>query len=121
MTWQNFFKSKFSTYILSAVLLVVMVLAAKILIQKYRVESEISQLQSEIEKVRKNNDQLTSLIKYFGTSEYQEKAAREKLSLKKEGEIVVGLPQQEETNINDQNQLAKVSNVKKWYNYFFNK
>ncbi len=119
MNWQTFLKSRAATYVLGAVLVLVMIFAAKILIQKYRVDKEISQLQAEVDKVRKNNDQLSSMIKYFATAAYQEKAAREKLNLKKDGEFVVGLPNTSGNDTIAENNLSKTSNIKQWFNYFF--
>src|SRR5438105_4582627 len=95
MTWQDFFESKLATFALSGLLVFVMIMTAKILVQKRAVDAEISHLQSQVDKVKKDHDQLSSLIKYFNTPEYQEKSAREKLSLSKPGEHVVILPQGE--------------------------
>jgi len=117
MSWESFIKSRFATFILGAVLILVMLFAGRAVVQKYEVDKEIFKLQSEVDKVHKNNDQLSYLIKYFDTPEYQEKQAREKLNLKKDGEFVVVLP--------DNSQSAQsansvpTSNTKLWFNYFF--
>lgn len=117
MAWENFIKSRFATFALGAVLVVVMLFAGRIILQKFQVDSEISKLQDQIEKIKKNNEQLSYLVKYFDTPEYQEKQARERLNLKRDGEYVVVLPQ----NINNQEapESAEKPNAKQWFNYFF--
>jgi|SRR3989344_9153331 len=119
MTWQDFFKSRVATWGLGIALLFVMAITAKVLIQKYQVDQEIAKLEKEVEKVKHDNNQLSSLVQYFSTPDYQDKAAREKLNLKKEGEVVVGLPQQSETTSGANAQSQNQSNFKRWFNYFF--
>lgn len=120
MTWQDFLKSRLATWILGAILIFAMVAAAKILIQKYAVDKEIAKLQAQMEKIKKDNDQLSYLIQYFNTPDYQDKAAREKLNLKKDGEYVVGLPQNADSADSSQTSEEKASNFAGWFNYFFN-
>ncbi|MEJ0021165.1 MAG: septum formation initiator family protein [Candidatus Doudnabacteria bacterium] len=119
MSWNGFFKSRLTTWGMSIVLLLVMVFAAKILIQKYQVDKETAKLENQVQKIKQDNQQLSSLIQYYGSQDYEEKAAREKLSLQKNGEYVVGLPQQDETNPSTQTKTGSGSNYKKWFNYFF--
>src|SRR6185436_18688403 len=90
---QEFLKSRIATVALSGVLIFVMVITARIFVQKRVVDREIAKLQDQMERVKKDNEQLSSLIQYLNTTEYQERQAREKLNLKKDGEFVVVLPQ----------------------------
>lgn len=96
------------------------VITARILIQKRGIDKQIAQLQSQVDKIKKNNDQLTYLNKYFETPEYQEKQAREKLNLAKPGEYVVVLPSDADKADFAQADANKESNAKQWFNYFFN-
>lgn len=121
MSWQYFFKSRVASWVMSIALLFVMVFAAKILIQKYKVDKEIAKLEDQAQKIKKDNEQLSSLVQYFNTPEYQEKAARERLNLQKNGEIVVGLPSISETVAGAQTTAGNSSNYKKWFDYFFSK
>lgn len=122
MTWQTFIKSRLATTVLGAILLIAMVFAARVLIQKYQVDSQIAKLQDQMNKIKQNNDQLTYLIQYFGTPQYQQQQAREKLNLKKNGEFVVGLPQNADSTDSAQtNAENNTSNLKQWFNYFFAK
>ena len=119
MNFHSFLKSKFATWLLGVVLLLIMIFTAKVLIEKYRIDKEISKLQAQIEKIKKNNEQLTSLVKYYNSPSYQEQQAREKLNLKKDGESVVALPQQDTRDASQQVQDQKQSNFKQWFDYFF--
>ncbi len=119
MNFHAFLKSKFATWLLGVVLLLIMIFTAKVLIEKYRIDKEISKLQAQIEKIKKNNEQLTSLVKYYNSPSYQEQQAREKLNLKKDGESVVALPQQDTRDASQQVQDQKQSNFKQWFDYFF--
>lgn len=119
ISWQSLIKSRLVTFALTVVLIFVMMFAAKIVLQKYQIDREISKLQNQVEKIKKDNSQLGFLTQYFNTPDYQEKAAREKLNLKKEGEFVVGLPAPDEAVAGAQIQAGSSSNFKKWFNYFF--
>ena len=117
---QDFLKSKFATVLLSLALIFVMVITARILVQKRVVDREIAKLQNQMDRINKDNEKLSSLIQYLNTPEYQEKEAREKLNLRKDGEYVVVLPQGDVAGAsNQQNQLSKTGNFKLWFNYFF--
>ena len=121
MTWNSFLKSRLATILLGTALVFVMITAAKTLIQKHRIDKEIRNLQDQVERIKKNNEQLTYLIKYFDTPEYQEKQAREKLNLRKDGEYVVVLPENNQGEVAGSSQGGHESNFKLWFNYFFSK
>jgi cell division protein FtsB len=120
MEIQDFLKTKWATWVLLAVLALGLVGFARVYFQKHKIDKEIAKLQERADKINRDNEQLSYLIQYFNTPEYQEKQAREKLNLKKEGEYVLGLP---ESNEQDENQLTASeqysSNAKQWFNYFF--
>ena len=105
--------------ILLPVLIFVMVITARIFSQKRQIDSQIRKLQQQADKIKKDNDQLSYLVKYLNTPEYQEKQAREKLNLRKDGEYVVVLPQKRDKKDLTQTVAEKESNFKKWFNYFF--
>ena len=117
---KEFLKSRLGTVVLSGILLMVLFVTARVLAQKYQIDKQIKQLESRADQIKGENGQLSDLINYLSTPQFQEKQAREKLNLKKDGEIVVGLP------VNQQDQetppaVAQISNSKKWYYYFFKK
>ena len=87
--------------------------------QKKEVDNEIKSLEQKAEQIRKDNQELSQLINYLNTDEYKEKAAREKLNLKKEGEQVVALPKDSEFELSQQSNSEPVTNRQKWFDYFF--
>ena len=119
MNFQLFLKSKFATWLLGIDLLLIMIITAKVLISNYQVNQQIAKLQAQAAKIKKDNDQLSYLIKYYNTPAYQEQQAREKLNLKKDGESVVALPQTDTSDVSQQVQTQKQSNFKQWFDYFF--
>ena len=118
--WNSFIKSKFATVVLIGVLIVVMYGTAKIIVQKRSIDKEIAKLQAQMDKIKKDNNQLSSLIQYLNTPEYQEKSAREKLNLKKDGEFVVVLPPGQDSGASTEQQpSAPKPNYQQWFDYFF--
>src|SRR5690348_12989443 len=92
MTFSDFIKTRFATWVLTGALVLVCFIAVKILIQKHQIDSQIAKLQAQADKIKQDNDKISSLINYFNTQEYTEKQARQQLNLKKDGEDVVALP-----------------------------
>ena len=98
--------------------------------RKHQIQKEIEGLQSEIQKINQENSDLDNFISYLSTKEFQEKEAREKLNLQKEGERMIvlrkELGQQKETK--NANPAAgtdfiedKSPNWQKWLKFFFEK
>jgi cell division protein FtsB len=113
-------QSRLITVVLAGMLLLVMGVTAKLLVQKRAVDNEIALLQARATDIHKSNQELSELIKYLNTTEYTEREAREKLNLKKDGEIVVGLPSDKETDGQVAGTVTQNSpNPQKWFNYFF--
>jgi len=104
---------------LAGALIFIMVITARILSSKRQVDQEIAKLESQINKMQTDNEQLSDLVKYFNTPEYQEKQAREKLNLKKDGEYVVVLPSTNNAEETDDLTLDPSQNYQRWFNYFF--
>lgn len=100
-------------------LLLVVTGAGKIFYQKYQIKKEIAELEARAEKISRANTELSALIEYLDTPEYAERQAREKLNLKKEGEIVVAAPRETDADKETEPELAEKSNAQKWYDYFF--
>ncbi|MBI4049597.1 MAG: septum formation initiator family protein [Candidatus Doudnabacteria bacterium] len=118
MQIKSIFKSKFATVGLGLVLLLILAASTKLFLQKYEVEQEIEDLQGQAEQISGDNDRLSELIKYYKTDEYAERAAREKLNLKREGEFAVSLPLNFENDASAASETEK-TNPQKWYDYFF--
>ncbi|MDP4000844.1 MAG: septum formation initiator family protein [bacterium] len=116
----KFLKSKLASLVLGLILVLVMIGAVQIIIQKYEVDREIQRLQTEAEKINQKNLELTELVRYLNTPEYKERQVREQLNLKKEGEFVVALPNSTDEENSSQILQTEVSNTRKWFNYIFN-
>lgn len=90
-------------------------------VKKYKVNSEIKDLQSEISRLEKQNQEFGQLVEYLNSDIFIEQEAKLKLGLKKEGENLVVIPQQSlPTEVNNQDANKKSSNPVKWWTYFFN-
>lgn len=62
------------------------------LIRRAEVNREVERLQADIDSYESQAQQLSELLKYLGTEEYQEREARLRLGLKLPGEQVVVIP-----------------------------
>lgn len=114
-------------------LIFISVALGKAVYKRYQIQKEIALIQAEIQKAEGKNKELARLLEYLDTSSFQEKMARQKLNLKREGENVVVIPVKKkgeevilgENNQNNNNEpLAetktnKFENPKKWWYYFF--
>lgn len=120
MDLQSLLKSKFITVILFVIVSAVGLLTIQLYLQKKEVDSEVKRLSDKAASLQKDSQELSELIKYLNTPEYQEREAREKLNLKKPGEEVVVLPEHTDGLVASASTNTE-SNPKKWFNYFFNK
>jgi cell division protein FtsB len=90
-----------------------------------QVQSEIAELTRQAELLQKENTELQKLSDYLKTEDYVEKAAREQLNKKREGEYVYSFsetqPSTESEIILNQNSnpVSPTSNPYKWWGYFF--
>jgi cell division protein FtsB len=118
---------RYSFQILSALVLVVVFVMgsalARELYREYQIKKEIESLKTEIASMQKDNYELSQFLDYYQTDQYKESEARKRLNLKADGEKVVmidGAQQAaEETQKAAAGQTDRLSNYKKWWNYFF--
>lgn len=115
----KFFRSQIGTIVLSVGLVAMLFVAARTYTQKYQVDKQIKQLQGRADQIRGENQNLSDLVNYLQTDQYKEKAAREQLNLKKDGETVVALPRTNTGEVSSAVTTSNQSNPKKWYYYFF--
>jgi len=94
---------------------------AKGIIKSNQVSAEAKQLQDDISRLDKQNQDFAQLEKYLNTDTFIEQEAKLKLGLKKENENLVIIPDSEisvkDTKVG--NEQTK-SNPAKWWAYFFN-
>jgi len=100
----------------------------KEVIRRRQISTRINNLKEQIKELENSSVELSNLIEYLKSEEYQEKEARLKLGMKKPGEKVIVIPSSNEDILNDnQNSLAdnigeeNISNWRRWWNYFFKK
>lgn len=132
-TWlQRFFASKLILGGTLILLVLISVGLSKAVYKRYQIQKEIAAIRKEIEKAEGKNRELMQFIEYLKTSAFQEKMARQKLNLKREGENVIIVPskkEDEETIIvkKDKNEEetpdlslhSRLENPKKWWHFFF--
>lgn len=95
--------------------------------RRYQIQKEIEDLKTQAEKKERDNQKLSSMLEYFKTQDFQEKEAKEKLSVQKEGEkvLMVTGDRNSETKTEEEVQAANEpkkderTNPRKWWDYFF--
>jgi len=113
----------FNLFLIGSVLIVVFLGTGlgKEFYRDYQIKKEIDSLQNDINILEKDNYKLSQLIEYYKTDEYKEAEARERFSLKKDGESVVivksGPRVLGDFDIMEENK--NLPNYMKWWNYFF--
>ena len=96
--------------------------------KNFKIKAQIDDLETKIERLEEENQQLSNKISYYQTDNYKERSARENLGLQTPDEKLVITtpqpePQAEPTGKKDGKKLkpqAQVSNLTKWYRFFFN-
>ena len=99
---------------------------AKNVSKRYHLNKEIKELDKEIAEFESKNKDLKQLITYLESEQFVEEKARLNLGLKKEGEKVVEIKDDNSTTTaslreGEQADLGIFSNLRQWWNYFFNR
>ncbi len=91
-----------------------------------RIKQEVAILETEKERIRKENESLKERISYFATENFQEQESKERLNMRKDNEYVVDIERiPEPTPTNSKNPMPTVSsenevpNYKKWWEKIF--
>lgn len=106
------------------VLLFVFSAFLRITLQKMAIQRQIDELKRDKEKFEANNKDLAGLLDYFASESYKEREMRSKMSLQKPGEQAIIISREknkpgENISAPETDGSAKLSNFKKWWNYFF--
>ncbi|MFA5070197.1 MAG: septum formation initiator family protein [Patescibacteria group bacterium] len=128
-------KSSFFTQIISSKLFIITGIAVLIFFgvslskefaRRVEISQRVSSLNSEISSLEKRNTDLTALIDYLKSESYREREARLKLGLKKPGENIIILPEDNNVNTSTDSIESTASNAdvqssspQKWWQYFF--
>jgi cell division protein DivIC len=103
-------------------LVIVLIVVASLEFRQWRkreqIQNEIDKLISQQQEIEQKNHDLSDSLDLLNTKDYREKLARQKLGLKREGEIVVNFPVTPENNGQDNTQ-HQATNPQKWWDYFF--
>lgn len=119
--------------IIAVVILIgwVLSVSSKQLERNRRIQEEVSALETEAVKIRRENETLSEKIGYFSSSDFREQEAKKKLGLKKTEETVAVIKlapaYDEEGDARDEaadgaSGIAvgeEMPNYKKWWNIFF--
>lgn len=104
-------------------------LAREIINNRRDLEKEIKGLEDQMSGLAGRNQELSGLIEYFKTNDFVEEVARTKLNLKKEGEKIIIVPEEQNQTAGEQSEFAPViqqrltldsrPNPVRWWQYFF--
>ncbi len=84
--------------------------------RRKKIQNEIMRQQGEIERLNRENKDLSTLIGYLRSGEFVESEARNKLNLSKPGESLIVV----DPNLAEQNNEGQITNLAtKWWGYFF--
>lgn len=109
----------------------VLYLSSKQVERNHRIQEEISSLETEAVKIRRENETFSEKIQYFSSDDFREQEAKKKLGLKKSEETVVIIKSQPEQNKEGESSLVmkqqasanvgneNIPNYKKWWKIFF--
>ncbi len=121
--------SRFCVFLLLLAFVWLSLVLIKAVYKKHQLDQEIGALKTEIEKMDKKGQELTQLLNYFGSQDYLEKEAKEKLNLKKEGESVIMVPssvigqatssESGAMSAVQKSETAIENNLIKWWKFFF--
>jgi cell division protein FtsB len=102
-------------------LLLILLPLAKDYSRKRIIENEIIDIQNEISDFEDKNKDLKEMINYFQSDASLEEQARLNLGLKRPGETVVVITEEEDNFFTDQLvPVLPVPNWRKWLQYFIN-
>lgn len=106
-------------------------ISSKQIARNERIENEVGMLQSEAERIRRENETLSEKIGYFSTADFREQEAKEKLGMKKESEeavLIKARPAQKSVEETREVQgttesvgEVRIPNYRKWWDLFFGK
>lgn len=112
-----------------AVLLFFSVNLAREIFNRRDLEKDITGIKEEIDALSGRNQELSGLIEYYKSADFVEEVARTKLNLKKEGEKIIIVPEEQDRAAGEQSEFAPVMqqrltldsrpNPVRWWQYFF--
>lgn len=115
-SWRNLFELNQIVQIVGIVISLSLIWNTVEVVQKnYRLQAQVDELESEIELLELENQNLEYNIAYYQTDEYLELAAREEFNQKAPGERVVALPAEDAVYVSPEEQAENNSEPKPQY------
>jgi len=120
---------RFVIVLISVLVLWVVYVSSKQIERSRRISEEVASLQTEADKIQRENETLSEKISYFSSSDFREREAKEKLGMQKTDENVVviksspaisGNTDTEQRSASTEEKKVSVSNYMKWWQIFFN-
>lgn len=114
----------YSNYLLIFIFLLMFVSLIRNILRVVESNKRIEKAQNQVEKLKKENEELEEKLAVTKSEEYIEKQLRDKLGLAKEGEIVIVLPDEKilETfapSLEEEEETLPDPNWKKWLKMFY--
>jgi cell division protein FtsB len=114
----------YSNIVFIAISLLMLVSLVRNIVKVKEAKDRLKEKEGYIEKIRKENEELSQRVDTFKSEEFIEKQLRDKLGLAKEGEIIIILPDKETItkfapNDEKEEEILPDPNWKKWLNLFF--
>lgn len=122
--------NNFSRILILLVIFYILFNLGRSIFQNYRVNEKINSIDTDIADLENQNQLLKNQNLYFQTDTYKEIEARKKLGLKSEGETVIIMPDNKDSQDDNSNIISNKSNSKnpefspnytKWYHYVIGK
>lgn len=93
------------------------VLLIQVVRRNYDLNKQVVALNTQIQSLQDEKDELNYKLQYYQTDSYKEKEARAKLGLQAPGEGVIILPRQNTTQTTTAKPAAKKSNWQQWMDF----
>lgn len=120
-------KSRYFVIILTVCLFIFLIGFAKAFWRDWQIRQEIAQLEQTRQQLEQKKIQILDYLKESEGDSYAEKEARLHFGLVKPGETAVIINDGENVNLDvklasttfERTEESKISNIKKWWDYFF--
>lgn len=130
MAMRSFFERNLITTGVLAAMAVVLVVAGYASWKQYerhsRITAEVAILETEKDRIRKENESLKERISYFATENFQEQESKARLNMRKDNEYVVDIervpgaaPVTAKSGSTALSEDANIPNYKKWWEKIF--
>ena len=116
-------KQTLSSKITVALLVVMLLFLGRLKFKQWQSQNKVEQeklnLQKQTDELTKSNEELSKTLQYLKSPDFTERVAREQLALKKDGEQVFSFSVKQPAETANQEAETPLSNLEKWWAYFF--